>query len=439
MRVLRELKELLKIRDYRKLLGIRITSQGSDGMFQAGLATMVLFSPESAATAGAVAGIFALMLLPFTIIGPWAGVFLDRWRRRQTLLFGNIVRIGLALGVAGMLAGGHASGSLMWITAAGVLCYLGANRFLLAGLSAGLPLVVGTDKLITANSITPTIGSIAYGVGGGIGLVLGMWLPTGAVRDATSVLAAAGLLVAAVLITRSIQADTFGPVLKDTRPLGQAVRELARGLAGAARHLTQRRTPAAALTAMALNRLGFGMVFMASLLIARNLLNDPADSGAGLATFGILTAISTAGFGLAVVLTPILAPRVGPHRWIALMLVGGAVGQAFLASSAQMWTLGVGMFCIGLVSQGIKIATDSIVQADTDDAYRGRAFAIYDMMFNLAFVGAAVLAALTLPDTGWSAALYLVMLVGYLAAASSYWIFARRRPASAPASPQPVS
>ena len=79
------------------------------------------------------------------------------------------------------------------------------------------------------------------------------------------------------------------------------------------------------------------------------------------------------------------------------------------------------------------------MQADTDDAYRGRAFAIYDMMFNLAFVGAAVLAALTLPDTGWSPALYLVMLVGYLAAASGYWIFARRRPASAPASPQPVS
>ena len=57
---------------------------------------------------------------------------------------------------------------------------------------------------------------------------------------------------------------------------------------------------------------------------------------------------------------------------------------------------------LGLAAQGAKIAVDTIVQRDTDDAFRGRAFALYDVLYNAAFVGAAALGAVTLPDTGYS-------------------------------------
>ena len=43
---------------------------------------------------------FAVLLLPYSLVGPFAGVLLDRWRRRQVLLWANVVRTVLALVVS---------------------------------------------------------------------------------------------------------------------------------------------------------------------------------------------------------------------------------------------------------------------------------------------------------------------------------------------------
>ena len=71
---------------YRKLLAIRLTGQAGDGMLQSALATFVLFSPERQASASAIAAAFAILALPYSLIGPFTGVFLDRWHRQRVLL-----------------------------------------------------------------------------------------------------------------------------------------------------------------------------------------------------------------------------------------------------------------------------------------------------------------------------------------------------------------
>ena len=73
MQVIADLKALWPLRDFRKLFAVRLVSQTADGMFQVGLATLFFFSPENASTAAGVATAFAVLLLPFTIVGPWAG------------------------------------------------------------------------------------------------------------------------------------------------------------------------------------------------------------------------------------------------------------------------------------------------------------------------------------------------------------------------------
>ncbi|MCL2422412.1 MAG: MFS transporter, partial [Micrococcales bacterium] len=75
---------------------------------------------------------------------------------------------------------------------------------------------------------------------------------------------------------------------------------------------------------------------------------------------------------------------------------------------------------LGASIQGTKIAVDTIVQRDTHDAFRGRAFAVYDVTFNAAFVAAAAVAASVLPDTGWSAPVFAVLALGALAVAWAY-------------------
>lgn len=434
MRVIGELRQLLRLPGFRRLFAVRLTSQTSDGMFQVGLATLFFFSPENASTATGVAAAFAVLLLPFTIVGPWAGVLLDRWRRRQVLLVGNLVRVGLTLTIA-LLMATSGIGPAVYVLA---LVTLSVNRFLLSALSASLPRVVDGPLLLTANSLTPTLGAAAAGAGGAVGLVLGLVLPAGRAQDVGALVLAAALMGTASALALRLGRDQLGP---DARAAGEELRRalgmLARGLVAGARHLVARRTPALALGVMAVHRFLYGATFIASILISRNLLSDPADADAGLRTFGTVLAASAVGFALAVVLTPVLSPRTGPQAWIVLCLVGAALSQLLLTVTVERWAVLVGAAALGLAAQGAKIAVDTIVQRDTADEFRGRAFALYDVLYNAAFVGAAALAAAALPDTGWSRLVFALLAVAYAVAAVLYRAASAR--AAGDVTPAPLS
>jgi MFS family permease len=434
VQVIADLKALWPLRDFRRLFAVRLTSQTADGMFQVGLATLFFFSPENASTAVGVATAFAVLLLPFTIVGPWAGVLLDRWRRRQVLFVGNLVRVGLTATIAlTMVTDGI--GPAVYVLA---LVNLSINRFLLAALSASLPRVVDGPLLLTANSLTPTLGAAAAFVGGGIGLVLGLVVPEGRVHDAAALGVAAVVMACASLLATRLGKERLGPDERaDAAQLRAALGTLARGLVEGARYLVDRRTPAQALGIMATHRFLYGVTFIASILISRNLLSDPTDVDAGLATFAGVLGASAVGFMASVVLTPVLSPRVGPQRWIVLCLVLATVSQLLLVVTVSHAAVLVAAGFLGLAAQGAKIAVDTIVQRDTADQYRGRAFALYDVLYNAAFVLAAALGAVTLPDTGYSRLLFLVLALGYAAGAIVYGIASRgvleRRAADAPA------
>lgn len=417
MQVIADLKALWPLKDFRKLFAVRLVSQTADGMFQVGLATLFFFSPENASTAVGVAAAFAVLLLPFTIVGPWAGVLLDRWRRRQVLFVGNLVRVAITLLIAVIMVT-DGVGPAVYVLA---LVNLSINRFLLSALSASLPRTVDGPLLLTANSLTPTLGAAAAGVGGAIGFVLGLALPPGRGKDAAALFVAAAVMATAAGLATRLGKDRLGPDERaDARQMRAALGTLAHGLVAGAKHLIARRTPARALGIMAAHRFLYGVTFIASILIARNLLSDPADAGAGLRTFGLVLAASAAGFVLAVVLTPVLSPRTGPHVWIVLCLSLAAVSQLLLVASAGKVAVLVAAGALGLAAQGAKIAVDTIVQRDTDDAFRGRAFALYDVLYNAAFVGAAALGAVTLPDTGYSRGLFLALAVAYAGFAALY-------------------
>ncbi len=427
MQVLADLRALWPLTGFRRLFAVRLVSQCADGMFQVGLATLFFFSPENASTAGGVAAAFAVLLLPFTVVGPWAGVFLDRWRRRQVLLVGNAVRTGLVLVIAAlMLTAGV--GPAVYVLA---LVTLSVNRFLLAALSASLPKVVAGPLLITANSLTPTLGSAAAFAGGGVGFVLGRLIPAGRERDAATLVVAAAVMAAAAALALRLGRDQLGPDEPAATPLRSALAAVWQDLADGARYLLARRTPAQALGIMAWHRLCYGVAFMASILIARNLLSDPADVDAGLATFALILGGSAAGFVLAVLVTPVFAPRVGPHRWIVGCLLLAVVSQLLLVWTVARPAVIAGAVLLGLAAQAAKIAVDTIVQRDAEDRYRGRAFALYDVLYNAAFVGAAALGAAMLPDTGWSPVAFAGLAVAYLAGALLY--------GRAPAAPVPVA
>ena len=417
MSVLADLKKCAEHPKFRKLLAIRLVSQTGDGMFQVGLATLFFFRPETMTTAGGVAAAFAVLLLPFTIVGPFAGPLLDRWRRRQVLLYGNGIRVVLAIILASIMAWKPDS-VVIYVLA---LVTLGVNRFLLSVLSAGLPHTLPRRLLLMANSITPTLGGIASVFGSVLGLLLNRIAPEGAIRNSVALLFAGALFATASMLALRLGAEDLGPEAPPTTPLRQEIGRVLGEMAQGASYLWRRGTPGAALTVMAVHRFLYGANFIALLLISRNLLVDAADADAGLAKFALIAGVSFLGNGLAIIATPIAHQVITPHQWILVCLGISGASQLLLTFTYQEPLIYVAAVLMGLGVQGAKIAVDTIVQGDTADAYRGRAFALYDMMYNAAFVGAAALAAVALPDTGWSAAVFAVLTFAYVLLSIWYW------------------
>src|SRR6185436_3525232 len=138
---------LLARPDFRRLLFSRFAAQWGDGLFQAGLAGAVMFNPERGASPLAIAAGFTVLLLPYSLVGPFAGALLDRWDRRRVLVGANLVRAVLTLVVALIVDVGVA-GAPLYLAA---LAVAGMSRFGLAGLSAALPHVVERRHLVEAN------------------------------------------------------------------------------------------------------------------------------------------------------------------------------------------------------------------------------------------------------------------------------------------------
>ena len=428
MRVLSDLSALLRLGRFRRLFAVRIASQCADGLFQIGLATLFFFSPERQNSPAEVAVAFAVLLAPFTLVGPWAGVFLDRWRRRQVLLVANIIRAGVSVATGVLVLTSPSGLDLGWPVYVSALVALSINRFLLSALSAGLPHVVSGPLLLTANSLIPTLGAVAAGVGAAAGLALGLVLPSGRPKDAAAVIAAALIMTIAAALATRLEPHELGP--HDTAgpaPLRHALARIAGELGTGARYLARRATPGQALVVMAFHRFLFGVSVVASILIARNHLAAPGDTAGGLAVFAELAAATAVGFAASIPLTPLVSPLIGPQRWIVVCLVLGALGQVpLLIGGITLATMLASGAIVGLAAQSAKIAVDTIVQRDTEDAYRGRAFALYDVLYNSGFVAAAALGALVLPDDGAALIVFAALGGAYLGAAVLFGFYGAR-------------
>ncbi|MEU6974792.1 MULTISPECIES: MFS transporter [unclassified Streptomyces] len=405
MSVVRDLRVLLRLRYFRRLLAVRLLSQCADGVYQVALATYVVFSPEKETSPAAIASAMAVLLLPYSLVGPFAGVLLDRWQRRQVFLYGNLLRAVLACGTALLVLASPPD----WLFYASALSVTAVNRFVLAGLSAALPHVVDDERLVIANSLSPTAGTLAATLGGG--LAFGMRLLADD-SDAAVVLLGAVLYLCSALASLRMPRDLLGPAPERVQPrLSSALRSTARGLASGLRHLAERRPAARALTAVALMRFCYGSLFVTVLMLCRYAWSSTDSEG--LAALGLAVAASGAGFFAAAVVSPWAVGKLGPFGWMTLCSGAAAVLTPALGLTFARTPFLVAAFLLGLITQGAKIATDTVVQTSVDDAYRGRIFSLYDVLFNVAFVGAAGLAALMLPPDGRSAPLVVLVALLY--------------------------
>jgi hypothetical protein len=260
--------------------------------------------------------------------------------------------------------------------------------------------------------------------------------PGGSSSDALVVLLGAALYLLAGLSSLRMPSGLLGPDPAALQPhVGAALVSTARGLMAGLRHLLDRRDPTLALTAMTLMRFCYGALTVTVLMLCRYAWAD-TESG-GLALLGVAVGVSGAGFFAAAVITPWAVARLssldasrpdGQLHWVMVCAATAAVLEPGLGLPFEPAPMLIAAFVLGLITQGAKIATDTVVQSAIADDFRGRIFSLYDVLFNVAFVGAAGVAALMLPPDGASAALVTGVALLYAATAALLMFHVKHAP-----------
>jgi MFS family permease len=403
--------------EFWRLLELRAVSQFGDGLFQAGLAGALLFNPDRAADPWAVAGAFAVLFLPYSLLGPFAGALLDRWDRRLVLVGANLGRLVLVVGVAVLLATGASDLAVL----CSALIVNGFTRFVASGLSAALPHVVPREQVVTMNAVATATGAAAAFLGANF-MLLPRWLIGTGDTGAASIISIVAVPVSvALLLSLRFPAHVLGPDDTARAIHGSVAYAVATGWLHGARTVLTTPTVAATLSGLAAHRMVLGINTLLVLVIVRH---SDAQNVAGLGTAVVFVAATGSGSFLATVLTPPAVRRWGRYATANGALVAAAVIQ-LAGAGLQLPVMVLCGFFLGTAGQMVKLCADTAMQIDVDDALRGHVFAVQDSLFWMSFIAAITASAVVIPGNGHAPALVLAGSAIYLAGLAVHTVVGR--------------
>jgi MFS family permease len=385
----------LRSPDFRRLFAIRLASQFGDGLLQASLIASVVFSPEKQSTTVGLLKATLIVVLPFSIIGPFVGVFIDRWSRRRILVLAPWLKAAF---VALVLFDPEGAAFAFY---AGALAVLSVNRFFLATAQAVVPRLVPTEDLLIANSMAT--------VGGTVALLAGVFVGGKAAEGigaAATVIGAGTLWLAGSWIASRIRSELTPHTLpEDPGLLRHELRRLAVEFGDGIGRLW--RTPRAKgpIASIALDQVGQGIVLTLSLVVFRDRF------GEGVGSFSNLIGAGGVGVLVGILTVGMLEDRFAKERIVAgAFAIGGTVilGVSLFITG---WSVLVASSFVGVTFAWKKIPVDTLVQESMPDGYRGRIFAVYDVVYNLARLLAAALAIPMLPGLGVGGSVAVVGIV----------------------------
>lgn len=411
-----------------RLSTARLSALLSEGIHQAALGGIVLFSPEAATTPAAIAGGFAVMLLPYSIVGPFAAAALDRWDRRVVVAVAALVRTLAIIATIALIAAGavHTGPGLAALFGLSLVA-IGLGRLINTGMTAAMPKVVPDRILAGTNSVLVTVGSVITAVGAvaafAVLAVLGAGDAAVSWTLVPSVLTALVGVWAILVLPRQHLGPDDDELSGDAQPADaqppdarsgvtrDAWRTFTGGLAEGIRAARSTSLVWVSLAGVTLGRAAFGITTLLAILLLRDVESDGPGGGpviAGMGGFGLMSATVAAGMGVAAVVAPWAMARARRVLVVAGGAALSALAQAVVGPTLDPLALVVGAVAIGLGAQVVKLVADNAMQTDVPDARRGGVFALQDALFNSAFVVGMVVVLPLAPTDGRSVTLMLV-------------------------------
>ena len=358
-------------RNFGWLVGGQAISNLGDFVYSTTLFIWVFTLTHSAA---AVSGVLAAQYVPVFLLGPLAGVLVDRWNRRQTMLVSDLIRAGAA--TFPLLA--PASLRLQAIYAS-VLVISAVGRFFMPAEAGLLQAIVADHEQVRAASIKQAIFALA--IIGGPALASPLYFAVGpalaVLLNALSYLVSAVCLALiraprAALHPHAVQQHERAKSETTDRGLGGMARSLLRELAAGVRFVAMTRTVLMVTVMALIAMLGAGA------LNALNIVFASTNLHMATAFYGVLTAVGGVGGFLGIILAGTLAKWIAPRH----ILSGSAllIGTGFAIYSFQSWYVAGIIICflMSIPQGGIPVAFGPLLLNATPRGLMGRVQAVVD-------------------------------------------------------------
>ncbi|HEU5440619.1 MAG TPA: MFS transporter [Ktedonobacterales bacterium] len=333
----------------------------------------------------AVSGVLLASALPIALIGPVAGVFVDRWDKRRTMMVMDVLRagiVGLLVLVSGALPLPFVPGGrlpLGWTLGAiyaTVVLVNALGRFAGPSTTALIGDLVPEEERARASGMQQAAMSLALIIGPGAAPPL--YLAVG--PQWTLLFEAASFLVSLACL-RAIVAP---PAAHSVKPgqRGHVLRELGAGL----RFFAQSRILMTLAVSIVLVMLGGGALNALDIFFATQNLHASAT------VYGLLGA----SFGLGAILGSLLLSGLTPRLGVARVLSVGTflIGMLVLVYSrltAPAPAIAL-LFVFGICNAGVNVAAGPLVLHATPRAFVGRVSAVLNPLGALASVLSMALA-----------------------------------------------
>lgn len=362
-----DLRTLLGIRDFRLLFAGQAMSNWGDALTSL---TLLILTQRYTGSTAAVAGTMIAVALPQLLFGMVAGVYVDRWDRKQVMVVSDVVRGVLVLGFVFFT-----SADQLWLMYALAFAQATVGAFFNPAKGAMLPHIVGSEPLLAANSAMQTsrivagvLGTAAAGVY--LGVAETVW-PVFVVDGVT--------FAGSALFERALRSPS-----RDAAPAAPAGvwREMTAGIEIAARSRMLR----GVLMSVGIMMLGIGAVNVLLVPFVVGVL------GASETWFGAIEASQVSSMVLSGAVVAALAARFRAERIVVASMVGIGVVLASFGAVTSVWQFMIALFAVGWFITPLQSAAATIVQSETRDEMRGRIGAALQTVYQSANVGAMALA-----------------------------------------------
>jgi MFS family permease len=330
--------------------------------------------------------------IPNILLGSVAGVFVDRWNRKRTMVITNLL---LALALLPLLLA--RTPDRVWIIYLVAFVETCLEQFFTPAQNAFLPTLLDEAQLVPANSLISLGSNFARLVGPALGgLIAAVFALNGIVlADAASFLVACILVSfitnAPKLAAKEAEQEHLAPVVDAEKG---AIANLWHEWVDGMRVIGSERTLSVLLAMFSLTMLGEGVFGVLYPVFVYRILHG------GALQIGQLMSAQAIGGLLGGVLVGWMGKRIMTRWAIGLLeMAFGFIDLLIFNSPAffPFYWLSVGLFItVGVVSIGPSTGAQSLLQAKSPDAYRGRIFGALGMTMGLfALIGTLTAGLLT--------------------------------------------